>query len=56
MEEEWQTTEEGEHHEGEHHEGELGTALQVAVETLPATEFVKVEKNLASLGFFYAVE
>jgi len=52
MEEEWQTTEEGEHHEGEHHEGELGTALQVAVETLPATEFVKVEKNLASLGFF----
>ena len=48
MEEAWQTTK-----EGENREGELGTALQqAAVETLPATEFVKVEKNLASLGFF----
>ena len=27
-------------------------ALQPGVETLPSTEFVKVEKNLASLGFF----
>ena len=33
-------------------EGEYGTALQVATDTLPSTEFVKVEKNLASLGFF----
>src|SRR5450432_3551211 len=47
MEEAWQTTK-----EGENHEGELGTALQAPVETLPTTEFVKVEKNLASLGFF----
>ncbi|HEY4360362.1 MAG TPA: replication initiator protein A [Bryobacteraceae bacterium] len=29
-----------------------GTVLQVSAETLPSTEFVKVEKNLASLGFF----
>ena len=48
MEEEWQTTEK----EERNHEGESGTALKVGVETLPATEFVKVEKNLASLGFF----
>lgn len=27
-------------------------AINTAVETLPSTEFVKVEKNLASLGFF----
>ncbi len=47
MEEAWQTTK-----EGEIREGELGTALQAPVETLPTTEFVKVEKNLASLGFF----
>ena len=47
MEEEWQTTK-----KGENREGELGTALQAPVETLPTTEFVKVEKNLASLGFF----
>jgi hypothetical protein len=47
MEEEWQTTE-----EAKNGEGELGTALQAPVETLPTTEFVKVEKNLASLGFF----
>src|ERR1700733_4389733 len=33
-------------------EGESGTTLKVPVETLPSTEFVKVEKNLASLGFF----
>jgi len=33
-------------------EGESGTALEVPAETLPSTEFVKVEKNLASLGFF----
>src|ERR1700693_712937 len=33
-------------------EGEPGTALEVPAETLPSTEFVKVEKNLASLGFF----
>jgi Replication initiator protein A len=33
-------------------EGEPGTALEVPVGTLPSTEFVKVEKNLASLGFF----
>src|SRR5437016_4519887 len=33
-------------------EGEAGTALQATAETLPSTEFVKVEKNLASLGFF----
>jgi hypothetical protein len=33
-------------------EGESDTALKVPAETLPSTEFVKVEKNLASLGFF----
>jgi hypothetical protein len=33
-------------------EGESGTTLKVPAETLPSTEFVKVEKNLASLGFF----
>ena len=33
-------------------EGESGTALEAPAETLPSTEFVKVEKNLASLGFF----
>jgi hypothetical protein len=33
-------------------EGELSTAIQTMAETLPPTEFVKVEKNLASLGFF----
>jgi Replication initiator protein A len=33
-------------------EGEPGTGLEVPVGTLPSTEFVKVEKNLASLGFF----
>src|SRR3984885_9368231 len=33
-------------------EGDLPTALQPRAETLPTTEFVKVEKNLASLGFF----
>jgi hypothetical protein len=47
MEEESQTTK-----EGGTNEGELGTALHVAVDNLPTTEFVKVEKNLASLGFF----
>jgi hypothetical protein len=33
-------------------EGGVGAALQAAAEILPSTEFVKVEKNLASLGFF----
>lgn len=33
-------------------EGESSTALKASAETLPSTEFVKVEKNLASLGFF----
>jgi hypothetical protein len=33
-------------------EGEIGMALQQQPEILPSTEFVKVEKNLASLGFF----
>ena len=33
-------------------EREVRTALQTTAETLPSTEFVKVEKNLASLGFF----
>lgn len=33
-------------------EGEGGTTLQAATTRLPSTEFVKVEKNLASLGFF----
>ena len=33
-------------------EGEGGTALQAATTRLPSAEFVKVEKNLASLGFF----
>lgn len=33
-------------------EGEGRTALEPWVESLPAAEFVKVEKNLASLGFF----
>src|SRR5580704_7538118 len=36
----------------DHLEGESGTALELPIETLPSTEFVKVEKNLASLGFF----
>src|SRR5579862_8276516 len=31
---------------------EAQAAIQNHQETLPATEFVKVEKNLASLGFF----
>lgn len=33
-------------------EGEVSTALPPQSEILPSTEFVKVEKNLASLGFF----
>lgn len=33
-------------------EGEIGMVLQEQPEILPSTEFVKVEKNLASLGFF----
>src|SRR5216684_1543419 len=33
-------------------EGEVRTALNERSGTLPTTEFVKVEKNLASLGFF----
>ncbi len=47
MEEEWGTTK-----KREPLEGEVGTALQGQPEALPSTEFVKVEKNLASLGFF----
>src|ERR1700677_618231 len=46
MEEELQTTKE------DLLEGEPGTALGVPIERLPSTEFVKVEKTLASLGFF----
>jgi hypothetical protein len=38
--------------EKENLEGGSGLTLQASVETLPSTEFVKVEKNLASLGFF----
>jgi hypothetical protein len=33
-------------------EGDAETAIQMTAELLPSTEFVKVEKNLASLGFF----
>jgi hypothetical protein len=33
-------------------EGEVHTALRVGPSKLPSREFVKVEKNLASLGFF----
>ena len=33
-------------------EGDIGMALERQPEILPSTEFVKVEKNLASLGFF----
>jgi hypothetical protein len=33
-------------------EGEVRTALQAAASQLPSNDFVKVEKNLASLGFF----
>jgi Replication initiator protein A len=33
-------------------EGEVQTALQAAASQLPSNDFVKVEKNLASLGFF----
>ena len=46
MEEGRQTTEK------ENLEGDLRTALEPRSEALPTTEFVKVEKNLASLGFF----
>src|ERR1022692_228249 len=35
-----------------HLEGELRTALGAGPSALPSTDFVKVEKNLASLGFF----
>src|SRR5271155_3652007 len=35
-----------------HLEGDGNTALQVPGEMLSSTDFVKVEKNLASLGFF----
>lgn len=38
--------------EQESFEGDASTAAQPQAETLPSTEFVKVEKNLASLGFF----
>src|SRR5438874_13305255 len=33
-------------------EGEDRASLEVTARTLPSTEFVKVEKNLASIGFF----
>src|SRR5581483_2885798 len=33
-------------------EGEVRTALHVASTKLPSKDFIKVEKNLASLGFF----
>src|SRR5580704_14303261 len=33
-------------------EGKVQGAIQTKAEALPPTEFVKVEKNLASLGFF----
>jgi hypothetical protein len=33
-------------------EGKSGGALETPARNLPSTEFVKVEKNLASLGFF----
>src|ERR1700691_2458385 len=33
-------------------EGEVQTTLQAASSRLPSADFVKVEKNLASLGFF----
>jgi hypothetical protein len=46
MEEDSKTTKDN------HLEGDAGTALELPIETLPSTEFVKVEKNLASLGFF----
>jgi hypothetical protein len=38
--------------ENKNFEGEAQPAFRVGAETLPSTEFVKVEKNLASLGFF----
>src|ERR1700680_2973783 len=38
--------------EKENLEGDLRTALEPRSEALPTTEFVKVENNLASLGFF----
>jgi len=47
MEEEPRTTE-----ERGSFEGEIGMALQKQPDILPSTDFVKVEKNLASLGFF----
>jgi hypothetical protein len=47
MEEEWSTTE----NRGDQ-ERHGGSTLQQQSETLPSTEFIKVEKNLASLGFF----
>src|SRR5579862_6701817 len=33
-------------------EGETGTVFQPQTEAVPLTSFVKIEKNLASLGFF----
>src|SRR5258708_6468525 len=38
--------------EEENFEGEVHVAIQASAKALPATDFVKVEKNLASLGFF----
>lgn len=37
---------------GKNNEGEVATTLEHQSSALPSTEFVKVEKNLASLGFF----
>jgi hypothetical protein len=47
MEEEPETTE-----QRGSFEAEIGMALEQQPDILPSTEFVKVEKNLASLGFF----
>jgi hypothetical protein len=47
MEEGSETTE-----KGMNLEGEVRTTLQAASSKLPSADFVKVEKNLASLGFF----
>src|SRR5437762_14330196 len=33
-------------------EGEISTAIEPKATLVPSTDFVKVEKNLASLGFF----
>lgn len=51
--EELNTMEQGsEKNEGQTFEGVTRTQPELRVKTLPTTTFVKVEKNLASLGFF----